>query len=751
MPKVPVYDERKVNVAAMPGARQSANITSADFGGAEAQVMRQSGQSLQQSSNEMLNSALRQQKDLNEAAVWKAYTDLSTKERDYLYNPETGLMNKRGSDALGASTFGAKTIGSMAEKISGGLENDEQRRLFQKMYQRRMDSTLDGLSRFESEQRRTYQDQVAGGVIKSAQQDAASRWNDPGYINQTAEIASLAMKGNLLSKGMPAEAIDAEVKALQSGIWKESIQAAVASSPLQAKQLLEQNRDKLTGSDVVELEKYMKTPLLAAQANVISQQVVSGRSTLPAPVSSLIAKQAQAQGVDVNTALMIAQIENGKGDPNAKNPNSSAKGLFQFVDKTWAAEGGTAADRGDVNRQAELGIQHIKKNTQALTETLGRAPTPAEVYLAHQQGLGGAKALLSADPNMSAVDALRRAYNGDFVTATAAIVNNGGNANMTAGEFVEKWNTKVARRTGAAGGSEMTLSDKLTAAKALAGGDPDLEKVTVAQVTQQHNAAEAVRKDEADTAMERIYGHVLQTGTYQGAAPADLAKLSSKQLLDLQDKARSTKTDWTFYDSYMGMSPADKAKVPLDQLMTKLGPAEMKVAIQERNGGKAGGTKQPWLQERATILKNYAQEAGVLPAKDKDMNTTYETSYNALSSYMNTRMQAYRDKNGKEMPETEFRQEAARAMTRVVTGQGSLLGFKIDETSRVFELNGKPITKINSVSDIPAMVRSQIETKLRSEGRQVTDGALKQIASAWVRGDRQGMRLLISGTPLESK
>ncbi|MGA3115845.1 MAG: hypothetical protein ABSF90_15595 [Syntrophobacteraceae bacterium] len=47
-----------------------------------------------------------------------------------------------------------------------------------------------------------------------------------------------------------------------------------------------------------------------------------------------------------------------------------------------------------------------KQNTQALAKDLGREPQPWEVYLARQQGVGGATALINVDPNASAASVL---------------------------------------------------------------------------------------------------------------------------------------------------------------------------------------------------------------------------------------------------------------------------------------------------------------------------------------------------------
>jgi hypothetical protein len=83
-------------------------------------------------------------------------------------------------------------------------------------------------------------------------------------------------------------------------------------------------------------------------------------------------------------------------------------------------------------------------NRAALARTLGREPSAGELYLAHQQGIGGATALLR-NPNRSAFDALKAAYKGNEEKALAALVNNRGNISMTAGEFANKWIGKMER------------------------------------------------------------------------------------------------------------------------------------------------------------------------------------------------------------------------------------------------------------------------------------------------------------------
>jgi len=71
-----------------------------------------------------------------------------------------------------------------------------------------------------------------------------------------------------------------------------------------------------------------------------------------------------------------------------------------------------------------------------------REPEGWEIYLAHQQGASGASALLAA-PQQRAVDVLTAVY-GDSLKAQQAIIKNGGNTNMSAGEFTALWKSKFA-------------------------------------------------------------------------------------------------------------------------------------------------------------------------------------------------------------------------------------------------------------------------------------------------------------------
>jgi hypothetical protein len=151
----------------------------------------------------------------------------------------------------------------------------------------------------------------------------------------------------------------------------------------------------------------------------------------PGRFSSIMQNATQQYGLPAGYLERTAQIESGM-NPNAKNPKSTAKGLFQFLDRTAQEYG--LANPMDPNASTDAAARLAQKNMRALKAALGRDPTPGELYLAHQQGTQGAIRLLR-NPNAPAMQVVGR----------QALMLNGGDPNMTAGQFASKWTGKFGQ------------------------------------------------------------------------------------------------------------------------------------------------------------------------------------------------------------------------------------------------------------------------------------------------------------------
>lgn len=129
-----------------------------------------------------------------------------------------------------------------------------------------------------------------------------------------------------------------------------------------------------------------------------------------AVVGKLIAG-AEAQDLDPMTVLTIVSIES-EFNPTAKNPLSSAGGLFQFLDATWVSNGGAtfpgSGGRGNgqaaaaaIDDQVRIGCRFIATTIRNLANHLGQTPTLTAIYMAYQQGFTGALKILTANPAAS--------------------------------------------------------------------------------------------------------------------------------------------------------------------------------------------------------------------------------------------------------------------------------------------------------------------------------------------------------------
>lgn len=116
-------------------------------------------------------------------------------------------------------------------------------------------------------------------------------------------------------------------------------------------------------------------------------------------------------------------------------------GIFQIGNAVAKDFGVTPEQLKDPRINAQVAAKLAARNLRQLREGLGREPQPWELYLAHQQGAGGALALLRS-PNQSAVEALTAAHGGDRAKAIEIITANGGNPQMTAGQFAQVWASK---------------------------------------------------------------------------------------------------------------------------------------------------------------------------------------------------------------------------------------------------------------------------------------------------------------------
>lgn len=123
--------------------------------------------------------------------------------------------------------------------------------------------------------------------------------------------------------------------------------------------------------------------------------------TAPEPVKQASTLQSFAE--------KLVQVES-RGNPEAKNPKSSATGLHQFTEGTWKEEvksmgkNYTLEDRKDPAKSTEVFMHFTAKNERKAIAELGRNPQEHELYMYHLLGRNGAGDILRAPPDKPAVN-----------------------------------------------------------------------------------------------------------------------------------------------------------------------------------------------------------------------------------------------------------------------------------------------------------------------------------------------------------
>ncbi|MFC3692664.1 tape measure protein [Chenggangzhangella methanolivorans] len=253
------------------------------------------------------------------------------------------------------------------------------------------------------------------------------------YQRIAAEIFAALKNQEALTKAAEA---GARVAAPNRRAVEDASMATLERERKDAQQFLD--RRKLENSDEREQKIEERAEKIAAaleKAGKIIDRVqirVQATKEIDAEFS---AKQSQSFNGDAIKDYVdrVIKVESG-GRTNAKNPDSTATGLGQFIESTWLRlfkklypEQFSTMSRGailELRKNGEISKKMIeeyaKENASAL-QASGNAVTEANLHLAHFLGSGGANAILKAPRNGLAADYLDR----DAVAANPTILGRG--------------------------------------------------------------------------------------------------------------------------------------------------------------------------------------------------------------------------------------------------------------------------------------------------------------------------------------
>lgn len=173
------------------------------------------------------------------------------------------------------------------------------------------------------------------------------------------------------------------------------------------------------------------------------------------PWTKTIVQEASKRGINPVDALVISHLETGGTfdpkiqppiDKKTGKPISSATGLFQTLDGTFARMGGK--NKFDGNDQIKAGLNYYEHNAKVFRSHFNRDPNGLELYYLHFFGEGGGPAFLKAKDNELFVDVATRWSKGNQKKTARQIAEgitsshqfNGMTVGQVKAKYEKRWN-----------------------------------------------------------------------------------------------------------------------------------------------------------------------------------------------------------------------------------------------------------------------------------------------------------------------
>ncbi len=254
MPIVPKAQAGPIQAAGMPGVRVSSDAPAAAFG-----TMDQSFRAAENLGESVYKMQMEEKQKADDARTIEANSEAIKAKNDILYNPETGLMTRRGKDAMSVMDDFTPAYKARLDEIEANLGNDDQRGLFQKIRIQHSTDLDTALSQHVSSESRAYSEDVAKTGVAATLDNAVQN-----YQNETVVLKSLSDQESIIRKhGYDSDHDDDRI-ALDVTAARSKTHSAIISrmidngNDIQAQRHFDKYKDTIGGVEAAAIEKELE-------------------------------------------------------------------------------------------------------------------------------------------------------------------------------------------------------------------------------------------------------------------------------------------------------------------------------------------------------------------------------------------------------------------------------------------------------------------------------------------------------------
>lgn len=713
MPKVPTYDNFKVDQTSMPGQRLDAPITP-EIASIGARQMGQLGEGIQKFGNAAATIMIDAQKEANQIRVDDALNQLREQQLKLTYDKDIGFTNQKGLSAIQRQSGKSLTddysesMLQSIQKIGTGLGNDAQREVFFRKGKDMLINMQAQTTKHESDEFRDYTLSVREGTIKNRMNEIQFNYNNPTLIDEAVESIKASTYDQAKLLGKSAEWADAQARAMTSKAHMVAVSAAIDKNNIEyAEGYLKKYSSQMDGDDLLRVNGLVTKEMDRKVGVQTATNVMSG--VMPKIATSDFDR---AFNIAIGTESGGRQLDK---DGNPLKSSKGAIGIAQVMPDT-APEAAQLAGlqfdpekyRYDANYNKALGQAYFKKQLSDFNGNLAAAYAaynagPKAVRMAMNSAVNDARipSANAATPMKSFLDFMPKETQ-DYVAKNMKAYNSG------QGSY-----------------EKPTLLEVHNEVRKQLGPDASTDRLKIAidEATRQYDDFEKALKQKDDLAVSAAMKELVANGgRYSALSPAMRSALPAKEVDGVMNFAQRVAkgddvTNMALYqklstDNYYlkGLSDSE-----FYRLRAELSEADFKHFSNERGKLISGtGSEKPDDINSASIksiVDNRLSGLGIDPTP-KETNENALMRVAAVRKYVNDKVLEEQRQSGKKMSDADLSKFIDKLFSQSAMNKGGFFGMGDPKAGRMLQMQA---------SDIPSDVRKMIEMDFKNRGIEPTE------------------------------
>ena len=252
MPKVPTYGDSRVQQRPLPGVRVRSDVPRGAF---QAPAPPDFSDAIQTVSR----IRAEEQDKADQIAIVDAENKMAELETELLYNPQTGVLNRRGKDSFTAPEDVDVALNKTIGEIEAGLTNDRQRLSFRRMSSHRQVDIMRTVQRHVSGERTEYDNEVTQSFITNERNTAIANFNDQKRVGTAIERQRAAIADFGKRNGLPDEKIERLTTEAISKTHVGVINRMLANDQdMSASSYYANHKVEVSGADVADVENALQ-------------------------------------------------------------------------------------------------------------------------------------------------------------------------------------------------------------------------------------------------------------------------------------------------------------------------------------------------------------------------------------------------------------------------------------------------------------------------------------------------------------